>query len=404
MRTLALVVPGIDLGGGVPAVAQFLRTVAERDGRWAVRPVSLCMSSSDPESSALLRPGSLVRSPRVGVRSWLGEGVSHVGAWAGEIEFQRYRPRAHLYQLLKGCDVVQVVCGSPAWANAVVGGGRPVSLQVATLARVERRMRDAKALGLSGLWRRAMTVITDRLDERALRVVDAIQVENPWMLEHVRSANADRAQVDVRYAPPGIDAAIFSPASSRNPSTGHILCVGRLDDVRKNIGLLLEAYDLLPDALRERHRLVLAGAGGPSSEFWQRVAELGLGGQVEFVHRPEQSALVALYQQAAAFALPSDEEGLGVVVLEAMACGVPVVCTRSGGPDGIIRDGVDGRLVPLNDARAMAQALSDVLGQVEANMDMGRAARATIERRYSIEAAGVPFLDVWNRLVEGRRL
>lgn len=404
MRTLALVVPGIDLGGGVPAVAQFLQTVAERDGRWAVRPVSLCMSSADPENASIRRPWSLLRSPRVGVRSWRGSEVPHVGAWAGDIEFQRYRPRLPLHQLLEGCDVVQVVCGSPAWANAVVGAGKPVSLQVATLARVERRMRDAKARGMAGLWRRAMTVITNRLDELALRRADAIQLENPWMLEYARRANADRPAVDVRYAPPGIDAAIFRPAASRNPATGPILCVGRLNDVRKNIGLLLEAYALLPEALRQHHRLVLAGAGGPAPEFWQRVEALGLSGRVEFVPRPEQGALVSQYQQAAVFALPSDEEGLGIVVLEAMACGVPVVCTRSGGPDGIIEDGVDGRLVPLDDARAMARALSDVLGQASANIAMGRAARATIERRYSIEAAGAPFLEVWDRLAMGVRL
>lgn len=218
------------------------------------------------------------------------------------------------------------------------------------------------------------------------------------MLEHARVVNTGRSGVDVRYAPPGVDADVFHPDPTRAPLTGHVLCVGRLNDVRKNIGLLLEAYALLPEALRHRHRLVLAGSGGPSADFWGRVAELGLQERVEFMHRPDEATLVGLYQRAAVFALPSDEEGLGVVVLEAMACGVPAVCTRSGGPDGIISDGVDGRLVPLEDAPAMASALEGVLSEVGTNRAMGLAARATIERRYALEVAGEAFLDVWDKL------
>lgn len=402
-RTLALVVPSLHQGGGVPAVARFVWDTLHRDGRWDVRPVSLCMASDDPESTSLVNPASVIRGPRVGQRMWMGREVPHVGARFGELEFQRYRPRKPLMNLLRDSDVVQVVCGSPAWANAVIGLGKPVSLQVATLARVERRMRDGSGRGIAAAWRRAMTQITARLDERAIRRVDAIQLENPWMLEHALRANQGRSGVDIRYAPPGVDADLFHPHPARNPAVGHILCVGRLDDPRKNIGLLLEAYALLPQALRSRHRLVLAGAGGPPPSFWHRAEALGVHDHVDFIHRPERAALIALYQQAAVFALPSDEEGLGVVVLEAMACAVPVVSTRSGGPDGILADGVDGRLVPLDDAVAMAGGLADVLGDPDANIAMGRQARGTIERRYAQDVAGRAFLDVWDRLAAGAR-
>lgn len=401
MRSCALVVPGLHLGGGVPAVAHFLRSIAALDGCWDVKPISLCMSSVDPESSSLWRPWTMLRPARVGARRWIDIDVPHVGARLGELEFQRYLPRKALSALVADCDVIQVVSGSPAWANAVLGLGKPVSLQVASLAHVERRMRDGTGQGAVAVWRRAMTRITRLMDQRALRRVDAIQLENPWMLEHARRANLGRPRVDIRYAPPGIDAEVFHPDPSRNPASGPILCVGRLDDPRKNIALLLEAYALLPQALRERHRLVLAGAGGPSSSFWQRAAALGVRDQVEFMHRPDQPALIGLYQQAAVFALPSDEEGLGVVVLEAMACSVPVVSTRSGGPDGILTDGFDGRLVPLDDAPALAAALADVLVDPDANAVMGRRARATIERVYAQDVAGRAFLDVWDRLAIG---
>src|SRR6202043_1838740 len=98
-----------------------------------------------------------------------------------ELEFQRYRPRRALTILLADCDLVQMVCGSAAWANAVLGLGKPVSVHVATRAKIERRRRDAHPQGLFGWWRKAMTPITNRLDDRALRCADAVQVMNPWM-------------------------------------------------------------------------------------------------------------------------------------------------------------------------------------------------------------------------------
>lgn len=401
--TLGLVVPSLHQGGGVPAVAGFLVDAAERSGEWDLQIISLCMASDDPESTSLRRPGGWLRQPGVGTRAWRGRDIAHVGARWGEIEFQRYRTRPLLRELVRRCDVVQVVAGSPAWANAVIGAGVPVSLQVATLAQVERRRLQRVSDGPLALWRRAMTAITARMDDHALRHVDAVQVENPWMLSHVQRVNQGRSAADIRYAPPGVDEKIFSPAPERALADGHVLCVGRLDDPRKNIGLLLDAYVQLPQILQTRHRLILAGSGGPPPSFWTRVKMLGMQDRVEFIHRPDQEELVSLYQQAAIFVLPSDEEGLGIVVLEAMACAVPVVSTRSGGPDGILSDGEDGRLVPLEDPRALAEAMMDVLSDPELNATMGRRARATIERIYAKEVAGRAFVDVWNRLADRKK-
>jgi len=397
---IGLVVPSLHLGGGVPAVAQFLSNAAERSGVWRVVPVSLCQSSSDCESTSLLKPGSWLREPKIGHRHWLGREVAHVGARFRELEFQRYQPRAALARLLADCDVIQVVCGSPAWANTVLGLGKPVALQVATRAIVERRQRDAHPSTIAGWWRKGMTQITNRLDDFALRRVDAIQVENSWMLAYAKAVNIHRSDVDIRYAPPGVDGDVFRPLPQRELVVDpYILCVGRLDDPRKRIDLLLEAFVRLPSHLPNRTRLVLAGASGPSNAFWVRAAELGVRERIEYVAKPEREELVALYQRASVFALTSDEEGLGVVVLEAMACGVPVVSTRSGGPDGIIADGEDGFLVPLEDASALADRLTLLLENSERNAVMGRRARHTIERRYEQRLAGAVFLDMWDRLL-----
>ena len=397
---LGLVVPALTLGGGVPAVARFISDVASRDGRANLKLISLSMDSRDPQGLRLGSPRSWFGGTRQSQGTWNELPYTHVGAVGAELEFQRYRPRKILREVLSDCHLIQVVCGSAAWANAVLGMGKPVSVQVATRARVERRRRDTTPEGLTGWWRKAMTEVTDRMDDRAMRGVDAIQVENPWMLDYARQLNQHR-EVDIRYAPPGVDARRFTP--SRQPRLAgrrDILCVGRLDDPRKNVGLLLEAFARLPDALRATSRLLLAGAAGPTPDFWLRAQALRLRDSVEFVVSPGQEELVRMYQRAAVFALPSDEEGLGIVILEAMACGVPVVATRCGGPEGVITDGTDGFLVPRDDAVALAARLQALLDSHTLNEALGRRARATIEARYADEIAGEAFLEVWDRLLK----
>ncbi|HUR21345.1 MAG TPA: glycosyltransferase, partial [Vicinamibacterales bacterium] len=120
--------------------------------------------------------------------------------------------------------------------------------------------------------------------------------------------------------------------------------------------------------------------------------------RITCIDRPEAGALLRLYQEATVFALPSDEEGFGMVLLEAMACGVPVVSTRSGGPDDIVTDGEDGYLVPRNDAHALSARLSELLENPARAAEMGRKARLTIERRYDERVLGDTFMGVWDRL------
>lgn len=396
---ILLVVPSLEQGGGVPSVAEFICQTIERSGAFDLQLVSLSTSARDELGVGLTKPASWLHGVLTHNGSWLGRPFTRVGAFASELEFQRYQPRQALAALLADCDLIQVVCGSPAWAWAVCGQGKPVAVQCATRAIIERRRRDATSRGTKGIWRRWMTKLTDRMDRRALQTVDAIQVENVWMLDYALGVNVGRDAI-IRYAPPGVDAARFRPAALRDlrPDT-YILCVGRLDDPRKNIGLLLEAYANLPIELKASVRLVLAGSGGPGPAFWARVKELGLAGRVDFVPSPDAEALVRLYQAASIFALPSDEEGLGVVILEAMACGIPVISTLSGGPDGIITDGVDGYLVGLDDEKAMADRLTRLLTDAALNERMGEAARETIMRKYEAGVAGKAFLDIYDELL-----
>jgi D-inositol-3-phosphate glycosyltransferase len=89
-----------------------------------------------------------------------------------------------------------------------------------------------------------------------------------------------------------------------------------------------------------------------------------------------------------------------MVVIEAMASGLPVVATRCGGPDGIITDGVDGYLVDRGNRNQMADRIALLINDSAARKHMGERARATVEIRYADEVAGNAFLEIYDQLLE----
>ena len=149
MKRVALVVPGFEEGGGVPAVALFLARVLRESGRYEPEFISLAVSSSDPLGVQLTSPASWLRGVRVEQSEWSGEPYTRVGAFGSEFEFQRYRPRRALTQLLSKFDLVQIVAGAPAWGWIARDVTVPTAMQVATLAAVERRACSATGARLS---------------------------------------------------------------------------------------------------------------------------------------------------------------------------------------------------------------------------------------------------------------
>jgi glycosyltransferase involved in cell wall biosynthesis len=137
-----------------------------------------------------------------------------------------------------------------------------------------------------------------------------------------------------------------------------IICTcGRLT-VAKNFPLLLEALKL---ALSEQPlRLVILGQGGDRSKLETYAKTLGISNQAAFLgFQPNPFKYMA---KSTSFVLSSSWEGFGNVIIEAMACGVPVISTNCpSGPEEIITDGENGLLVPVNDARALASAMLRLL-------------------------------------------
>jgi starch synthase len=222
----------------------------------------------------------------------------------------------------------------------------------------------------------------------------------------------DPARVHVVHN--GIDTALYRPtpdpaAPARygiDPDRPYVLFVGRITRQKGVPHLLRAARSLTPTA-----QLVLC-AGAPDTpaidrEFRELVDELrgtrdGVFWIPEMLPRPE---VVRLLPRAAVFACPSVYEPLGIVNLEAMACGAPVVASAVGGIPEVVRDGVTGLLVPYDEAdpaafeAALAEALNSVIADPDAAARMGAAGRERAVREFGWDAVARRTVAVYDEVL-----
>jgi len=385
------------LYGGVWTSARFVMETLERSGRFEYDVISVATSAHDEASVRILDPRSWRRGIRVIEQQMNGVKARHVGAQFTELETQRYRPRKTLTNLLDKYDLVQVVSGTPPLMHVTAHSTMPKALLVASRTTVERATVLKQAKGLSALFRRLMAHAVSRMEADALRTADVVFVLNKWMEEYaIKEISAARTI----FAPPGIDTAFWWPQPYQ--PDGYILCVGRLADPRKNIPLLLTAYRQLLDMSDTAPRLVLAGRTAPSADTMAHLEQLGLSDRVEIIVNPSLERLRSIYQHAAMFVLSSDEEGLGLVILEAMACGIPVVSTDSGGPATLIDNHVTGIMTPVGDAEALANTMRELLADPKRRAQMGEAGRKRAEHELSLEATGDLYLAKYDELLQSK--
>lgn len=179
---------------------------------------------------------------------------------------------------------------------------------------------------------------------------------------------------------PAVDGVLFRPGHElRTP--GRLVFVGDHRDPRKGLDILLRAMRRLPDV--ELHVL---GPGDNRPEV-----------NVEYLGTVRGPELVREIQLAQALVLPSttDAESFGMVLIEAMACGTPVVASRVGGVGGVVRDGVDGILVPPSDVDALAAAIKRIVRDAELVEAMGAAGRRRARDEFDWTARGSATSEVF---------
>jgi glycosyltransferase involved in cell wall biosynthesis len=166
-----------------------------------------------------------------------------------------------------------------------------------------------------------------------------------------------------------------------------VLFVGNLEP-RKQVDVLLRAMQCVQESLPQAKLLVIgsgrsAGAEDQTERLISLSRELSLDQTVTFVGPVGDQQLLDYYVAANVFALPSSSEAQGIVALEAMACGLPVVASAVGGLLGTIHDGDTGFLVASGAVGPLAERLLQVLQDSHRAETIGAAARQSVERHFS---------------------
>jgi glycosyltransferase involved in cell wall biosynthesis len=191
---------------------------------------------------------------------------------------------------------------------------------------------------------------------------------------------------------PELYAGVLAPPAGRP----RILCVGRLV-AEKGQSLLVRAMALLAERGSDAE-LELVGGGPNRDQLRALAAELGIGDRVLFAGPVGQDEIIAHYESASVFCLPSFCEGIPVVLMEAMACRRPVVATAVGGVRELVRDNVTGMLVSPGREDELAAALETLLGDAPLRQRLGEAGQRHVTQMYDVDASATQLSSLFAEL------
>jgi len=367
----------------------YVREVSRELGRMGVS-VDVFTRSQNPDIPRVVSLGERARvihlpagdeapMARVRVHDHLDELVDGVEAWriARSIDYDLI----HAHYWLSGVAALRL---KTRWSV-------PVMQMFHTLGRLKNRVARSAAEQEPAIRLSEETRIVGACD----RIVAANVVERAELLNDY-GAPASR----IATIPCGVDTDLFAPgdrAAARArlglDDRPVLLWVGRVAPI-KGLDTLLDAVARLSPDGRVRLLIVGGDVDEPMSEheasLRRRIARLGLDGSVCFVGPQPQSVLPLYYAAADVTVLPSYYESFGMVALEAMACGSPVIASRVGGLVTTVRDGVTGFLIPEGDVGALAERISALIADPDLRWRVGReGVRWAAQHRWACVAEAV---------------
>jgi glycosyltransferase involved in cell wall biosynthesis len=185
-------------------------------------------------------------------------------------------------------------------------------------------------------------------------------------------------------------------AAPRNNGPLRIICVARLIE-RKGQRHLLAALRRLRDA-GVTATVEFVGTGDAAQAYRAEANRLGIADQVTFAGYVPREQIADHYAAADVFVLPSYNEGMSVATLEAMAAGLPLVVTRTGGTAELVQEGENGLTFAWGDVETLVQHLAYLAANREVVQQMGAASRRRAERM-SWEAVAARYLEIFDRML-----
>lgn len=209
----------------------------------------------------------------------------------------------------------------------------------------------------------------------------------------------------------GVDTELFFPAGSTKPiiagcpfhEPGRLILfgtVGRMQGVKDQLNLakaFVRLLEIRPEA-KARARLVMVGEGPLREASRSELERAGVG---ELAWLPgERDDIPDILRGLDVFVLPSQAEGISNVILEAMACGLPVVATAVGGNPELVADGETGRLTPPQNPQALAETMAAYLDDPELLKLHGIQGRRRVLEEFSLDAMVARYLSVYDELLQ----
>lgn len=285
--------------------------------------------------------------------------------------------------------------------------GTPFVHMFHTLGHMKNRL-VAHAAPIADERTRVETQITQWAD-RIIAATPAEQTQLRWLYR------ADRRKIAV--VPPGVNTERFhlipqdeaKAALGIEQDTNLLLFVGRIEPL-KAVDTILEAISLIQETaapLLEHTRFAIIGGDpdqpddGELSRLMEMTQQLDLGNIVTFLGAKQQALLPNYYAAATAVIMPSDYESFGMVALEAMATGAPVIATEVGGLPYVVRDGETGYLVPVRDPSILAERIASLLADPTTQQRM-RGKAAEVAQGFAWSHIAHQLLPIFDELARKR--
>ena len=371
-------------------------------------------SEGDAAGSFILRLAVALRAEDITVRvvAPAAAGVPPSGEIEGvSVERFRYAPR-RFEKLAYSGNMASDVASSWSAKLALVGFlGSDFVHSVRT-----RRSFDPQVIhahwwfpnGVVGAWlgRLAHVPLVTTLHGTDVRLARTVGVAKP-MFAHVLKQSAavtavshwlkDEAEalapgVHPIVAPMPVSTDLFAPGQSRDGL--RLLFVGRLMP-QKGAEHLVHALA----SMKSQASLDIVGDGPSRASLEQLAQQLGVSSRIRWHGQLSHSQLPALYQRAAAVVVPSVEEGLGLVAVEALLCETPVVAFDSGGLRDVIQHDKTGLLVKPGDRAALVRALDDLLARDGRGAELGRAGRLYALSAFAPESVARRYAGIYRQVL-----
>jgi glycosyltransferase involved in cell wall biosynthesis len=329
--------------------------------------------SFDADISTHFKRGILKSS--IKEETLLGMQGTAIGVWFARLEPGHYWfNRLQWEYALQGYDYIFVVGGTPIAGHPITSLGKKCVLWAATPYDDDRAQRQQLLHGFQAFIDRLSVPMMRRIEQSIVSNADAVLGLSDYTTERLNTIAQTKKVISCGF--PMALQTYELPYKEQQ-----CIAVGRWTDPRKNLPLLLRTFERVFAKLPHAQLHIV----GQMPDIADEISSRPYFKNVILHGHLDASQVAQLYRQSSLLLISSYQEGLGIVGLEALSHGLPVISTDCGGPRDFIVDGYNGFLVPLDDDQTMAEKVVAVLENRDVYQNFAANARQVIANKFSHE-------------------